>query len=205
MVAFLALVTLAWQAGAGKTNKIPEPAFGLFVAGAIFGLYAMVSPLLHWPPYRAKADRRNSRLASRKKARLTQEETAVIPSTRTSAPPAPPASSPIPTALPSSGLRQSLQLEFENGQELLRRLPSNFGLGQMLIQQLNGQPLATDLDVTAWERGVQDLLVGHPKLLAHFSDKEPSVVPLGTKFLETPLQRKLTRRMARLEVVIKNL
>lgn len=54
MVAFVALATLAWQAGQGPKADIPEPAFGLLVAGALVGLYGMVAPLLHLRPFRGE-------------------------------------------------------------------------------------------------------------------------------------------------------
>lgn len=55
MLAFIALATLAWQDGQSTSfvqHHIPEPAFGLFIAGAVIGLYFMIAPLAHWPPYR---------------------------------------------------------------------------------------------------------------------------------------------------------
>jgi hypothetical protein len=56
-VLFGGLATLAWQAGNGATaggraNQVAQPAFTLFVIGALIGFYFMLAPLLHWPPYR---------------------------------------------------------------------------------------------------------------------------------------------------------
>ncbi|MHB1488195.1 MAG: hypothetical protein ACYCS7_13875 [Acidimicrobiales bacterium] len=47
MLVFIGLATAAWQSGRSTSPvaaHVPEPAFGLFVTGAVAGLYFMVAP-----------------------------------------------------------------------------------------------------------------------------------------------------------------
>lgn len=56
MTISVGLAALAWQAGQGTTDfgaprHVPQPALGLFVLGALIGLYFLLAPLLRWWPY----------------------------------------------------------------------------------------------------------------------------------------------------------
>ena len=52
MLAFLGLASLAWQSGQGQSHHLPEPTFGLYGVGILAGVYLMVAPLTHLPPFR---------------------------------------------------------------------------------------------------------------------------------------------------------
>ena len=56
MMIAIGFVTLAWQSGQGQHHHIPEPAFVIWLLAVLTGLYLILAPLVHWPPFRSQKE-----------------------------------------------------------------------------------------------------------------------------------------------------
>lgn len=101
-------------------------------------------------------------------------------------------------------LQRTLQRELDKGVALERRVVNP--LGALGASVLMGRR-TTQADVDAWEARVERLLRDKPRWLSLFRYEEPSnpLEYLVPKPLESPLRRRLERRTAQLEKIIRSL
>lgn len=110
--------------------------------------------------------------------------------------------SPSPTRQ-SAALRELLQHELGEAENIRRRLPSLRNLGVMM--NLGTSPPASETDVEFWEDRVRSLLRGHPRKQARFDTEMPHPLLSTIAAFYDPLSARLEHRMKELERIIQEI